>query len=87
MTSKTYTTGIIVSAALAITGVLWHQTRSPYVAGEDIAAVLADTLDLRQILVRQTAFTPTNIVPAYSFTEARYYYSEDEYGYGTWQWQ
>jgi hypothetical protein len=87
MTTRTYTTGLIVSAALAISGVLWYQRPSPYVAGEDIAAVLADALELRQITVRQTDFTPTNIVPEYMFLENRYFWRDYGDGYGAWDWQ
>jgi len=92
MTTRTYTTGVIVSAALAITGVLWHQSRHPYVSGEDIASVLADALELRQIPVVQTAFTATNIIPNYTFSESRYYYGneffyEGYWHYGEWRWQ
>jgi hypothetical protein len=77
MTSKAYTTGIIVSAALAISGVLWHQTRSPYVAGEDIAAVLADTLTVREIVSN----TGTNTVGLLSL---RYYWTDYGGAGGTW---
>jgi hypothetical protein len=77
MTSKAYTTGIIVSAALAISGVLWHQTRSPYVAGEDIAAVLADALTVREI----ASNTGTNTV---GITSYRYYWTDYGGAGGTW---
>jgi hypothetical protein len=77
MTSKAYTTGIIVSAALAISGVLWHHTRSPYVAGEDIAAVLADTLTVREIVSN----TGTNTVGLLSL---RYYWTDYGGAGGTW---
>jgi hypothetical protein len=80
MTTRTYTTGIIVSAALAISGVLWYQTRSPYVAGEDVAAVLADTLTLLKIA---SVDTSTNAVALVS----RRWYWQDMSGdnsYGQW---
>jgi hypothetical protein len=80
MTTRTYTTGLIVSAALAITGVLWHQPRSPYVAGEDIAAILADTLTVLKIASEDTS---TNAVALIS----RRWYWQDMSGdnsYGAW---
>lgn len=46
MTLRQYGAGALISAALSVTGVLWWQRANPYVAGEDEAALAADSFEV-----------------------------------------
>lgn len=42
MTWRPYAAGVALSAAVFVTGVLWHERHNPHIAAEDIAALAAD---------------------------------------------
>jgi hypothetical protein len=41
--------GVVVSAGVTITGVLWYQNRMPYIAGEDITACVAAAVERKWV--------------------------------------
>jgi len=68
----------LISAALAVTGVLWYQDRHPHIAGEDIAECLAAALERRAVYV--AALSTTNLVYSYptNWPSARVFRGEPE---------
>lgn len=47
MTWRRYAAGVAISAGVFVTGIMWLQRPSHYIAGEDIAAVIADAAERR----------------------------------------
>jgi hypothetical protein len=63
MTVRQYALGVVVSAGVTISGVLWYQNRMPYIAGEDITACVAAAVERKWVT--------DWITPAYTTTVFR----------------
>jgi hypothetical protein len=60
MTIRQYALGVVVSAGVTITGVLWYANRMPYIAGEDITACVAAAVERKWVTDWSTpAYTTT----------------------------